>query len=136
MRRETRSQIPLGVGGGAVEWVSKVLERLPASGVASVTQIDAAQGGTLDCAAVSTDPPYYDNIGYADLSDFFYIWLRRSLKNIYPTLFSTLLVPKAQELIATPYRFGGDAEKAKSFFEEGLTLAFRKMRAEQSKTIR
>ena len=122
-----------GSWGGAVEWVSKVLERLPASGVASVMQIDAAQGGTLDCAAVSTDPPYYDNIGYADLSDFFYVWLRRSLKNIYPTLFSTLLVPKAQELIATPYRFGGNAEKAKTFFEEGLTLAFRKMRTEQSK---
>ena len=60
---------------------------------------------------ISTDPPYYDNIGYADLSDFFYVWLRRSLQGAYPVLFSTLLVPKAQELVATPYRFGGDREK-------------------------
>ena len=58
--------------------------------------------------AVSTDPPYYDNIGYADLSDFFYVWLRRSLGDIYPELFGTLLTPKTDELIATPYRFDGD----------------------------
>ena len=69
---------------------------------------------------ISTDPPYYDNIGYADLSDFFYIWLRRSLNNIYPDLFSTMLVPKAQELVATPYRFGGNKDKAQEFFETGL----------------
>ncbi|MEI6309441.1 MAG: hypothetical protein WCP58_07355, partial [bacterium] len=76
---------------------------------------------------ISTDPPYYDNIGYADLSDFFYVWLRRSLKNIYPDLFSTLLVPKAQELVAIPYRFGGSKEKARKFFENGLEKVFVKM---------
>jgi len=76
---------------------------------------------------VSTDPPYYDNIGYADLSDFFYVWLRRSLNKIYPELFNTLLVPKTQELVATPYRFSGDKEKAKRFFEEGLRKAFIQM---------
>lgn len=69
---------------------------------------------------VSTDPPYYDNIGYADLSDFFYIWLRQSLQNTYPKLFRTMLVPKAEELVATPYRFEGSTEKARNFFEDGM----------------
>lgn len=78
----------------------------------------------IDCGMrnvmVSTDPPYYDNIGYADLSDFFYIWLRRSLHNTFPELFSTMLAPKKEELIATPYRFEGSMDKAKQFFEEGM----------------
>ena len=69
---------------------------------------------------VSTDPPYYDNIGYADLSDYFYIWMRQSLKEIYPKLFRTLLVPKTEELVATPYRFEGSVEKARDFFENGM----------------
>lgn len=81
---------------------------------------------------ISTDPPYYDNIGYADLSDFFYVWLRRSLKSIYPELFSTILVPKAQELIATPYRFNGSKNEAQKFFETGLQKAFEQMRAQQN----
>ncbi|ORC37385.1 hypothetical protein B4O97_04120 [Marispirochaeta aestuarii] len=72
----------------------------------------------------STDPPYYDNIGYADLSDFFYVWLRRSLKSVFPSLFQTMLVPKAEELVATPYRFDGSKQKAKDFFETGLTRVF------------
>ena len=69
---------------------------------------------------VSTDPPYYDNIGYADLSDFFYIWMRQALKETYPKLFRTMLVPKAEELVATPYRFEGSAERARDFFEAGM----------------
>jgi putative DNA methylase len=81
---------------------------------------------------ISTDPPYYDNIGYADLSDFFYVWLRRSLLKIYPQIFSTLLVPKAQELIAAPYRFDGDRSKAQQFFEGGLEQAFAQMRKAQN----
>ena len=68
-----------------------------------------------DGKVVSTDPPYYDNIGYADLSDFFYVWLRRSLKAVFPDLFATLAVPKAEELVATPYRHGSK-EKAEAFF--------------------
>jgi putative DNA methylase len=76
---------------------------------------------------ISTDPPYYDNIGYADLSDFFYIWLRRSLNIVYPDLFATMLVPKAQELVATPYRFEGDKSKAQHFFEEGLNKVFTRL---------
>lgn len=69
---------------------------------------------------VSTDPPYYDNIGYADLSDFFYIWMRQSLRKAYPDLFQTMLVPKTEELVATPYRFDGSVEKARNFFENGM----------------
>lgn len=78
---------------------------------------------------VSTDPPYYDNIGYADLSDYFYVWLRRSLKGTYPQLFSTLLVPKAEELVATPYRFEGSTDAANSFFEGGMLAACRQIYA-------
>lgn len=80
---------------------------------------------------VCTDPPYYDNIGYADLSDFFYVWLRRSLGDVYPDLFATVLTPKAEELVATPYRFAGGKDEAKEFFEQGLAKAFSRMRAEQ-----
>ena len=69
---------------------------------------------------VTTDPPYYDNIGYADLSDFFYVWMRQALKQSYPNLFRTMLVPKAEELVATPYRFEGSVEEAKAFFEDGM----------------
>lgn len=81
---------------------------------------------------ISTDPPYYDNIGYADLSDFFYVWLRRSLRSVYPELFSTMLVPKAQELVATPYRFNGNKSDAQKFFETGLQKAFEHMRSIQN----
>jgi putative DNA methylase len=80
---------------------------------------------------ISTDPPYYDNIGYADLSDFFYVWLRRSIGKLYPDLFSTVLVPKEQELVATPFRFGGSKEKARIFFETGLGKTFSWMREVQ-----
>ncbi|WP_353948617.1 DUF1156 domain-containing protein [Sporolactobacillus sp. Y61] len=76
---------------------------------------------------VSTDPPYYDNIGYADLSDFFYIWLRRCLIHAYPNIFSTMLVPKKEELVATPYRYGGNQEKAKMNFEKGMKEAFKEI---------
>lgn len=72
----------------------------------------------------TTDPPYYDNISYAELSDFFYVWLRRSLGTTHPDLFSTLATPKEQELVAAPYRFGGDKDKARDFFEAGLQKAF------------
>lgn len=81
---------------------------------------------------VSTDPPYYDNIGHADLSDFFYVWLRRSLAGVQPSLFATLLTPKSQELIASPYRHNGSKEKAQAFFEEGLGKAFSRMREIQN----
>jgi putative DNA methylase len=79
---------------------------------------------------VSTDPPYYNNIGYADLSDFFYVWLRRSLRPIFPELFSTLAVPKAEELVACSYRHGGK-EEAEAFFLRGMTKAMHAL-AEQA----
>ena len=72
---------------------------------------------------VSTDPPYYDNVPYADLSDFFYVWLRRSLSGIYPDLFGTMLVPKAQELVSDPFRHGGK-EASRQFFEDGMRCVF------------
>jgi len=78
---------------------------------------------------LSTDPPYYDNIGYADLSDYVYIWMRQVLKPTYPDILSTLLVPKEPELVATPYRFDGDTEAANKHSETGLQQAFRQMRA-------
>lgn len=88
-------------------------------------QLDAAKaeipGSNILC---STDPPYYDNIGYSDISDFFYVWLRRSLGKIFPDLFSTILVPKAPELVAIPYRFDGDKKRAKEHFETGFNSAF------------
>ena len=84
------------------------------------SQFDAQSDCGLREIMVSTDPPYYDNIGYADLSDFFYVWLRQSLKGTYPDLFRTMLVPKAEELVATPYRFNGSVEKARDFFEDGM----------------
>lgn len=76
---------------------------------------------------ISTDPPYYDMIGYADLSDYFYIWMRQAIKNTYPEVFKTLLTPKSEELIASPYRFNGDSEKAKEFFESGMKTALSKI---------
>ena len=79
---------------------------------------------------VSTDPPYYDNIGYADLSDFFYVWLRRSLRSVFPDLFATLAVPKAEELVATPYRHGSKGE-AEIFFLNGMGKVMRRL-AEQT----
>lgn len=115
--------------GETSESMSKSLAMTPARGAATVLQRDASADSVLPHGfCIATDPPYYDNIGYADLADFFYVWQRRSLGRMYPDLFSTLLVPKAQELVATPYRFGGDRDRAQRFFEEGLGRAFANMR--------
>ncbi len=116
---------------GAVDGVVSVMERaVPGSAVrATVDQLDAAIASPDGSnPAVCTDPPYYDNIGYADLSDFFYVWLRRTLRSVYPTLFSTLLTPKAPELVATPYRFGGSRSAAEAHFESGIARAFKIIR--------
>lgn len=104
-----------------LNWVDKVIIELPkASAHGTVRQFDAQSDNGMRGIAISSDPPYYDNIGYADLSDFFYVWLRRSLRNTYPKLFSYMLVPKAEELVATPYRFDGSKQRAKEFFEDGM----------------
>jgi putative DNA methylase len=111
-----------------VRVIAKCIDSLPASIDGHVFQLDAtAAAQSAPQPLVCTDPPYYDNIGYADLSDFFYIWLRRSLSHVYPSLFSTVLTPKTQELIASPLRHSGDKERAKEFFEEGLGRAFRQI---------
>ena len=116
-------------------WISlysstiEALQNIPCSAKGVASQIDATSSEIYrESIVVSTDPPYYDNICYADLSDFFYVWLRRSLSSVYPELFSTLLVPKEPELVATPYRFNGKKQKAKEFFETGLKKAFQRMR--------
>jgi len=116
---------------GALVWIRRVMEyALPAGAMGFAFQADAASQTLSETKIVSTDPPYYDNIGYADLSDFFYVWLRRSLKPIYPDLFATLAVPKAEELVATPYRHGSK-EKAEQFFLGGMKKALRNL-AEQA----
>ena len=113
------------------EYVADCIEVLAAgsSNTGSARQIDAATGANgITNLLVSTDPPYYDNIGYAALSDFFYVWLRRAIGPLYPDLFSTVLVPKMQELTASPERFDGDREKAREHFESGFRKAFTALR--------
>ena len=117
---------PVVVGGfvPAATFIAECLGKLAQHGTGIVLQHDAMTSGLAKGKVVSTDPPYYDNVGYADLSDFFYVWLRRSLRPIFPDLFATLAVPKAEELVATPYRHG-NKEKAESFFLSGMTDAMR-----------
>ncbi|MDA8090380.1 MAG: DUF1156 domain-containing protein [Nitrospiraceae bacterium] len=100
-------------------------------GVAGIAnQFDANTQILSNGKVISTDPPYYDNISYADLSDFFYVWLRRSIRSIFPEIFATMTVPKSGELIATPYRHGSK-EAAEKFFLDGMTRAMHRL-AEQS----
>lgn len=104
------------------QWVSQTIDNLSLNNcsLGSVVQWDATQDISLRNIMVSTDPPYYDNIAYADLSDFFYVWMRQSLQTTYPDLFATMLTPKTPELIASPYRFDGSKVKAKQYFEDGM----------------
>ncbi len=113
-----------------IEWAQKALCMFPTAKLGFATQADAATQSVSLNKVVSTDPPYYDNIGYADLSDFFYVWLRHSLKPVFPALFATVAVPKAEELVATPGRHGGK-EKAEAFFLDGMTQAMHRV-AEQA----
>lgn len=108
-------------------WVAKVLESLHPAAPGRVSQADAASR-SYSGVVISTDPPYYDNITYSDLSDFFYVWLRRTLRAIHPDLLSTMLVPKAEELVANPYRHAGK-DGAKAFFESGFRAVFDRARA-------
>lgn len=110
-------------------WVQKSILTLPASQkMGNAIQQDATLLSNDRGIPISTDPPYYDNIAYADIADYFYVWMRASLKDIYPELFSTLLVPKMPELVASSHRFQGDENKANHHFESGLLKAFDKMR--------
>ena len=128
---------PLGDSSGAwnvfIEGIARAFSRafgtVERNALGYSQQADAGSQGLSHEKIVSTDPPYYDNIGYADLSDFFYVWLRRSLGPAFPDIFATLAVPKAEELVATPYRHGSK-EKAEAFFLHGMTLAMERL-AEQ-----
>lgn len=110
-----------GSWSGSLGWIPDCIDEFPeANIIGTAIQHDAQTDCGLRNFLISTDPPYYNNIVYADLADFFYIWMREGLKDTFPELFSTMLVPKKEELVATPYRFDGDSNKAKAFFEDGM----------------
>jgi putative DNA methylase len=109
-----------------VDWTSKALQTVPARPMGVADQHDAQSQSFSLGKFVSTDPPYYDNIGYADLSDFFYVWMRRTLRGVFPKLLATVAVPKADELVATPYRHGSK-NSAETFFLSGMTAAMRNL---------
>lgn len=125
---------PFSEAGGSLETALEkgrlAIDYFPAVPGGRALQADAQTQMLTSSKLVSTDPPYYDNIGYADLSDFFYVWLRRSLRQILPGLYATIAVPKAEELVATPYRHGGK-EAAETFFLEGMKKAMSNL-AEQA----
>ena len=116
----------IGPWFSTVESSAEAMQSLAPSKLGLALQADAASQDITSDKIVSTDPPYYDNIGYADLSDFFYVWLRRSIRPIFPELFSTLAVPKVEELVATPYRHG-NKDKAEEFFLNGMTKAMHRL---------
>lgn len=109
-----------GSYGNMLAWVTESLSELPACNPGWAKQFDAQSDCSLRNVMISCDPPYYNNVDYSDLSDFFYVWMRQILKNIYPNLFRTMLVPKEEELVAIPHRFNGSAERARDFFEGGM----------------
>lgn len=125
---------PFGPSSGTLDImvgaVSRAVDMLPTGPQADAHQADASARSYAG-AVVSTDPPYYDNIVYSDLSDFFYVWLRRSLRDVHPDVFSTMLVPKAEELVANPYRHGGK-DGASKFFETGFENVFARARESAS----
>ncbi len=111
-----------------VEWTSDAVSRVPATAVGGISNMNASKNSfPVRPIVISTDPPYYDNISYADLSDFFYVWLKQSLGAVWPDLFRRLTTPKSDELVATPYRHGGRAE-AEAFFMRGMGEALTAMR--------
>lgn len=112
-----------------VEWTSGALESVSAAGFGGINQITAQQNNfPVHPVMISTDPPYYDNIAYADLSDFFYVWHRRTLADVWPGLYRRIAVPKNEELVATPYRHGGKDE-AEAFFMKGMGEALEAIRS-------
>jgi len=121
-----------GSWDAAIEMAVNALELSPPAAAGQVLQQDAA-AALSEGLLLSTDPPYYDNVGYSDLSDFFYVWHRRALRTVYPELLSTVLVPKADELVANPYRHAG-RDGAKTFFEQGFRRVFAQARAVASKS--
>lgn len=118
---------------GQIEWVAKAVEQLPASAPGQAIQASAA-ARDYDGVAISTDPPYYDYINYSDLSDYFYVWLRRSLKQILPKTVGTMLTPKTEELVANPYRHDGK-QGAEQFFVDGFNAVFDRIRRSADRAI-
>jgi len=118
---------------GQVEWVAKAVRHTPAQDSGHASQLPA-QTRDYSGMVVSTDPPYYDNIGYSDLSDYFYVWLRPMLQEIFPAVVGTMLSPKADELVANPYRLGGK-EKAEAFFVDGFNSVFREIRSSANQSV-
>lgn len=118
-----------GNWSSGITWSRKVLEELLAKPQGYITNQDATKLATYTPMMFSTDPPYYDNIGYADLSDFFYEWLRKNLPGTYPDLFRTIKTPKTDELVANPHRFDGDKDTAKKEFEAGFLQVFARVRS-------
>jgi putative DNA methylase len=113
---------------GNLQFVAKSIDAWVASGEGSVTNVDAPENNfPVRPVIISTDPPYYNNIGYADLSDYFYVWLRRALAPVWPDLFRRLTTPKDTELVATPYRHGGKTD-AEAFFMQGMGKALTAMK--------
>jgi putative DNA methylase len=113
--------------GNSLDWVQKSLLNLPYVPTNGIAQQADAQSQQISAGKViSSDPPYYDNIAYADLSDFFYVWLRKTTRELFPLLLATISVPKAEELVATTYRHGSK-EKAEDFFLNGMTQAMRSL---------
>ncbi len=107
-----------------VDKIARSIKELPIHGRGHTAQRDArARINEVGTCVISTDPPYYDNIGYADLSDFFYVWLRQNVGSVWPEETSTLLVPKAEELIASPIR-AGSKKAANEHFESGMEEVF------------
>ena len=111
---------------GIVKAFSKAFETITSKASGIAIQADAGAQRVSRDKLISTDPPYYNNVDYADLSDFFYVWLRHSLRPIFPELLATVATPKAEELVATPYRHGTKL-KAESFFLDGMTLAMHRL---------
>ena len=126
MEKLIRSAIPVAAIAAPSVGLNRPFRFLLGNAPGTANIADAATQDSGCDTVISTDPPYYDNIGYADLSDFFYVWLRRSLKPVFPELFATLAVPKTEELVATPYRHGGK-EAAETFFLDGMTRALHRL---------
>ena len=109
-----------------IDKISQTIAAFPGNSAGTIVQANAGEITYPPGTVISTDPPYYDNIGYADLSDFFFCWLRRSLQSVFPEIFGVLATPKTEELVASPYRHGGSSS-AEAFFLDGMTVAMEKM---------
>lgn len=118
-----------------IEWIEKSVAVMPTGIIGKAIQYNASEDNNLRGMIISTDPPYYDNIGYANLSDYFYIWMRKTLRSIEPLLFSTMQTPKQLELVAEPNRVGGSKTKAKDYFENGMLQTCKQLYQYESSDI-